>query len=294
MLAISRRRWLRGLVAVTAGGSLSPDLPAAPAAKRDPKVQASVEKALEFLVREQRRQGYWEANGGQYRVAMTALAGIAHRCAKARPRRAASTPRTSRAPSTISSTSAQPNGLIGYQHDYHYTYGHGFSMLFLSQVFGEEEDAERRERIKRCSTKAVRVQRAGADAARRLGLCLGQGRQRLRRRLDLHHAGAGAAGLPQRRHRRAEGSRSTRASKYIQECTTPDGGVQYSIRGGGVAPADHRGGRRLRVQRRRVRRVRPRRQDAGVLPSRTSGPAAASTRRSISATGTTRTTTMRR
>lgn len=50
---------------------------------------------------------------------------------------------------------SRPNGLIGYREDYHYTYGHGFSMLFLSQVYGEEEDVQRREEIRGVLTSAV-------------------------------------------------------------------------------------------------------------------------------------------
>ena len=42
--------------------------------QKDPNVIRALSKALEYLKREQRRQGYWEARGGQYRVAMTALA----------------------------------------------------------------------------------------------------------------------------------------------------------------------------------------------------------------------------
>ena len=50
---------------------------------------------------------------------------------------------------------SRSNGLIGYKSDYRYTYGHGFSMLFLSQVYGEEEDAERRRKLKKVLKKAV-------------------------------------------------------------------------------------------------------------------------------------------
>ena len=42
--------------------------------QKDPNVIRALSKALEYLKREQRRQGYWEARGGQYRVAMPALA----------------------------------------------------------------------------------------------------------------------------------------------------------------------------------------------------------------------------
>ena len=50
------------------------------AAKRNPEFRKSVKRALDYLAREQRRQGYWEANGGQYKVAMTALAANALAC----------------------------------------------------------------------------------------------------------------------------------------------------------------------------------------------------------------------
>ena len=40
-------------------------------------------------------------------------------------------------------TKRRENGLIGEPlRDNRYTYGHGYSMVFLSQVFGEEEDEE--------------------------------------------------------------------------------------------------------------------------------------------------------
>ena len=51
---------------------------------------------------------------------------------------------------------SRANGLIGNPlTDNRYTYGHGFSMLFLSQVLGEEEDIERREELIEVLTKAV-------------------------------------------------------------------------------------------------------------------------------------------
>src|SRR6187402_1946233 len=109
------------------------------AAEPNPKLDGAISKALEFLSREQRRQGYWEANGGQYRVAMTALAGIALSCEGSTTMRGKYSANIAKAVDYLLDV-AQPSGLIGYQDDYHYTYGHGFSMVFLSQVFGEVED----------------------------------------------------------------------------------------------------------------------------------------------------------
>jgi len=47
------------------------------AAPPDQRTQAAIQQSLDYLVSLQKRQGYWEANQGQYRVAMTALAGTA-------------------------------------------------------------------------------------------------------------------------------------------------------------------------------------------------------------------------
>ena len=169
-----------------------------------PKIEKAVTRALDYLAREQRRQGYWEANNGQYKVAMTALAGTALLCEGSTTTRGKYASNISLAVDYLLDMS-QPNGLIGYKEDYRYTYGHGFSMVFLSQVFGEEEDAERRADIHRVLTKAVEFCGYAQTSRRRLGLRLRQRRQRLRRRLHLHHAGPGPARLPQRRHRRAQG-----------------------------------------------------------------------------------------
>ena len=51
---------------------------------------------------------------------------------------------------------SRSNGLIGDPgRDDRYTYGHGYSMLFLSQVLGEEEDESRRKELIDVLTRAV-------------------------------------------------------------------------------------------------------------------------------------------
>ena len=60
-------------------GTLGLAAPAS-AGRLDPKIKTAVGRALDWLSREQKRQGYWEANQSQYRVAMTALAGNAMAC----------------------------------------------------------------------------------------------------------------------------------------------------------------------------------------------------------------------
>lgn len=205
------------------------------AAPKDAPVKQAVLRALDYLAREQRRQGYWEANGGQYRVAMTALAANALACEGSTTTRGKYA-KNIRAAVDYLLEMSQANGLIGYRNDYHYMYGHGYSMLFLSQVFGEEEDAERRADLQRVLTKAVVF---CADAQTKAG---GWGYVSARDGNDFDEGSTCITQVQGLRACRNVGipvpkEIVDRAIDYIKNCTTTDGGVQYSIRGGGARPA---------------------------------------------------------
>src|SRR5206468_1656988 len=52
----------------------------------------------------------------------------------------------------------QRSGLIGEAHAVNvlgYMHGHGFALLFLAQVYGEEEDRERRRKLEDLLSRAV-------------------------------------------------------------------------------------------------------------------------------------------
>ncbi|MEZ6064951.1 MAG: prenyltransferase/squalene oxidase repeat-containing protein [Planctomycetaceae bacterium] len=202
--------------------------------KGDPKVAKVVERGLQYLAREQARVGYWEANGGQYRVAMTALSGVALLCEGSTTSSGQYADNVSRAVDYLLDQS-QPSGLIGFQNDYHYTYGHGFSMLFLSQVFGEEEDINRRNQIQEVLEKAVAFCIQAQTSRGGWGYISAK---------DGNDFDEGSTCITQVQGLRAcrnagivvAGEVIDRAKEYIKQCTTPDGGVQYSIRGGGARP----------------------------------------------------------
>lgn len=198
------------------------------------EVDQAVQQSLDYLVGLQKRQGYWEANEGQYRVAMTALAGTAMLAE-------GSTTTTGRYAKPIRLavdflvSMSRPNGLIGFRDDFHYTYGHGYSMVFLSQVYGEEEDEKRREELREVLTKAVQF---CADAQTSRG---GWGYVSAAEGNDFDEGSTcitQVQGLRACRNAGIPVSREIidRAKKYIEECTTSEGGVQYSIRGGGARP----------------------------------------------------------
>ena len=206
-----------------------------PDAATQRKVKLAVSRGLDYLAGEQQRnQGYWEANGGQYRVAMTALAGLAMLSEGSTPNEGKYAKNVKAAMDYILSMSRE-NGLIGFKDDYHYTYGHGFSMLFLSQLYGEEDQIARREQIKTVLTNAVRF---CANAQTSKG---GWGYVSAKEGNDFDEGSTCITQVQGLRACRNAGIPVDKkiiedAKKYIRKCTTSKGGVQYSIRGGGERP----------------------------------------------------------
>lgn len=218
------------LLAVVSGGSVGHSATQQVSGLR-PEVDDAVRRSLDYLAGLQKRQGYWEANQGQYRVAMTALTGTAM-LAEGSSATTGRYARNIRLAVDYLLSMSRPNGLIGYREDYHYTYGHGFSMLFLSQVYGEEEDAQRRAEIRDVLIRAVQF---CADAQTSQG---GWGYVSAKEGNDFDEGSTcitQVQGLRACRNAGIPVSREIidRATTYIDNCTTPQGGVQYSIRGGG-------------------------------------------------------------
>ena len=200
----------------------------------DDDIDAAVRQSLDYLASLQKRQGYWEANQGQYKVAMTALVGTAM-LAEGSTTTSGRYAKEIRLAVDYLLSMSRPNGLIGFREDYHYTYGHGFSMLFLSQVYGEEEDEQQREEIREVLTLAVQF---CADAQTSKG---GWGYVSAKEGSDFDEGSTcitQVQGLRACRNAGIPVSKEIidRAKVYISECTDSNGGVQYSIRGGGARP----------------------------------------------------------
>jgi hypothetical protein len=214
----------------------------AEAGSRDPEIARVASRGLEWLAKRQsgqggaRGRGRWTANDGRYPTAMTAMAGIALLCEGSTTTQGKYSSNIRRAVDYLLSQS-QPNGLIGNPtQDDRYTYGHGFSMLFLSQVLGEEEDLDRREELVDVLTRAVVFTgRAQTNAggwgyvSAKDGRGFDEGSTTITQVQGLR--GCRNAGIPVPREI------IDKAIEYIRKCTLPDGGVQYNSRGGGGRPA---------------------------------------------------------
>jgi hypothetical protein len=205
------------------------------APRSDAEVRRAVNKGLDWLASRQSKRGSWGAAGGKYPTAMTALAGVALLAEGSTTTQGKYAPNVRLALNYLVDRSC-PNGLIGDPHqDDRYTYGHGYSMLFLSQVLGEEEDVERREQLVDVLSRAVvfcgRAQTkdggwgyVSADA----GGGFDEGSTTITQVQGLR--GCRNAGI------RVPKEVIDKAIKYIERCTASDGGVQYNIQGGGSRP----------------------------------------------------------
>src|SRR5262249_41994413 len=116
------------------------------------------DRGLKWLAGQQARDGHWEAAGGQFASAMTGIAGMALLMEGSTIREGKYADNIRRAVEWLLDHT-QPSGLIGEvnapNQGLGYLYGHGFSILFLSQIYGEEENGERRKRLEDVLSKAV-------------------------------------------------------------------------------------------------------------------------------------------
>lgn len=204
----------------------------------DPAVRRAVDRGLQFLVNSQARSGKWEADaGGRFPVAMTSLAGMALLMDGNTTLQGRYSRNVQAAVSYLLSQSKK-NGLIGSPanggptSDGQYMYGHGFSMLFLSQVVGEEEDADRRRQMIDVLTRAVdfcgdaqTVDGGWGYVSAAEGGGFDEGSVTITQMQGVRGCRNAGIAVPK--------TIIDKGVKYIERCTEEDGGVRYSLKTGG-------------------------------------------------------------
>ena len=116
-----------------------------------PEIVKSINRGLNWLIRNQGNDGSWHSRGGfgAVPVAMTSMAGLALLSAGSTPTRGPYALHIRKAVDYIL-RNVHPSGLIAAMNEEgRPMYGHGFATLFLSQVLGMEEDKRKQERIKK-------------------------------------------------------------------------------------------------------------------------------------------------
>ncbi|MFM8175857.1 MAG: prenyltransferase/squalene oxidase repeat-containing protein [Pirellulaceae bacterium] len=195
------------------------------AVDRDPRWETAIRNGLDYLVRNQSSRGQW--NTPPYPTAIAALAATAMLCSGSTATQGPYAKAISRAADFLLSKS-RDNGLIGEPvADIRYTYGHGFSMLFLSQVLGEEGFLERRKELVEALRKAVQFcgqaqtpSGGWGYVSARDGNDYDEGSTTITQVQGLR--GCRNAGIP------VPSQIIEAAKKYIYSCQNPDGGISYS------------------------------------------------------------------
>jgi hypothetical protein len=131
---------------------------------------------------------------------------------------------------------SSPNGMLGNPNipgeAGRYTYGHGFSLLFLSCIYGEEEEGDRRKKLEDILTRAAKFSRDAQTnrggwgyVSAREGGGFDEGSTTVTQVQALRAARNAGIAVP------PEAIKD--AIKYLKDATSADGGVIYSLGGGG-------------------------------------------------------------
>lgn len=218
----------------------------APTARADEipeKYQGTVKKGLDWIVKQQHKDGHWGANGDQYPVSMTALAGLALLMEGSTTREGKYSKQIRQAADWMMARSMRGggrDGLIGNP-DHpteagRYMYGHGFGLLFLASIYGEEDDRERREQLKDILTRACRYcgdaqsSRGGWFYTSKMeGGDNDEGSVTITQVQGLRAARNAGIPVPKDVIKKAYG--------YLKMCTGPGGGIYYSFQSRNERPA---------------------------------------------------------
>jgi hypothetical protein len=200
------------------------------------KYRKSVDKGLEWLAKQQNDKGYWGASAGNdtYCISMTALSGMALLMEGSTLKDGKYANNIKRAADWLMDKCQDGNqrdGLIGdpsIQSEYvRYMYGHGFGLLFLASVYGDETDAKKRERMKDILTRAVKYT-VNAQSTR--------GGWYYTSRTEGHDQDEGSVTITQVQALRAARNAGIpvppaairKTYDYLKACTSPSGSVYYS------------------------------------------------------------------
>jgi hypothetical protein len=214
-------------------------LAAAPGAHADEipaKYRPTIEKGLDWLAGKQTDRGNWSAsaNGDTYPIAMTALAGMAFLMEGSTVKEGKYAPNIKKAVEYLMGKvqdGGARDGLIGDpslpNESVRYMYGHGFGMLFLASVYGDDLDKTTRKKLKDILERAVKYSIAAQSS---------RGGWYYTSAKDGHDQDEGSVTITQIQALRAAQNCKIEVPKkvvektydYLKTCTGPRGGIYYS------------------------------------------------------------------
>jgi hypothetical protein len=211
-------------------------IPAQDPAKKKIDAAPMIEKGLEWIKRNQAGDGHWEAQGGHYPTSMTALAGMTLLMEGSTLREGKYSDNLVKAVNWFMQRSDPRSGVLGNLNNptenSRYMYGHGFGLLFLASVYGEEDDVKRRKELEVVLKRAVEfcckaqtTQGGWGYVTAKDGGDFDEGSVTITQLQALR--AARNAGIP------VPKSAVDKAIEYLRKCTTDRGGIIYSLGSGG-------------------------------------------------------------
>jgi prenyltransferase beta subunit len=197
------------------------------------RTQQSIKKALDHLASTQTEDGNWNgtADAVQYPTVMASLAGMAFLAHGDTPTRGPYAENIRRVEQFIIGN-ARPSGIITSpaEEQSRSMYGHGFSLLFLAEVYGMETDTRQHDTLKKVIQNAIKLTAAGQSAAGGWTYVPGMGDEgsvTVTQMQGLRAASNAGFNVPK--------GTVEAAVKYLEKCKTPEGGIEYSLGSGGGA-----------------------------------------------------------
>ena len=192
----------------------------------------SVIKGLDFLAGKQSDDGSWIVGGGEaYPVAMTGLAGTAMLAHGNSPTRGHYSKNLQSAVEYLVRCGTATGLITGPTQDSGQPmHGHGFALMFLACVYGMITKESLRNQVRTVIRKAVALTSQGQSAEGGWTYVPGAGDE-------------GSVTVTQVQALRAAHNAGflvpkaviEEATKYLERCRTPEGGIEYSLRSGGGA-----------------------------------------------------------
>jgi hypothetical protein len=195
------------------------------------KTQVAIKKGLDYLAKNQTQDGNWTnfRDGGAYPITMASLAGMSFLANGNTPTRGPYAEQVRKIERYLIGN-ATPSGLITGpgEEEGRPMYGHGFSMLFLSECYGTETDERLRTKLKKIIQDAILLTARGQSNLGGWTYTPGggdEGSVTVTQMQGLRAANNAGFSVPK--------GTIEEAVRYLERCRTAEGGIQYSYGSGG-------------------------------------------------------------
>ena len=191
-----------------------------------PKSQAAVKKGLEYLAKTQGQDGNWSSfqDGNAYPITMASIAGMAFLANGNTPTRGPYAENVRRVERYLMGNATSSGLITGPgEEEGRPMYGHGFSMLFLSECYGMETDERIRTKLKKIIVDAIRLTARGQSSLGGWTYTPGSGDEgsvTVTQMQGLRAANNAGFSVPK--------ATIDEAVKYLERCKSAEGGIIYS------------------------------------------------------------------